>query len=93
MLHTWPNGQVFFSKYQRVGSDGLPECVRIRRTYVKETNVTRRQQVGRGLDLSMAIDLGRRAAGSRLVKMMIYDPIDYIPTAYEKLKTKLKTKM
>ena len=31
-----PNGQVFFSKYQRVGSDRLPECVRIRRTYVRK---------------------------------------------------------
>ena len=41
----------------------------------------KRQQVGRGLDLSTAIDLGRRPASSRLGKMMINDAIDYVQTA------------
>ena len=99
-----PNGRVFFAKHQRVGRDKLPERVRIRRTYIRKigprrqkirrigpTNQhRRRQQVGRGLDLSTAIDVGRRAAGSRLGKIMINDAIDYLPTAYKKIKTKLK---
>ena len=34
----------------------------------------------------MAIDLGRRVAGSKLGKMMINEAIDYIPTAYKKIK-------
>ena len=44
---------------------------------------TRRQQAGAGLDLSTTIDLGRKAAGSKLGKMMIND---YIPIAYKKKK-------
>ena len=44
----------------------------------------RRQQAGAGLDLSTAIDLDRKAVGSKLGKMMINDAIDYIPTAYKK---------
>ena len=36
----------------------------------------------------MTIDLGRRATGSRIGKMMINAVTDYIPTAYKKLKTK-----
>ena len=101
-----PNGRVFFVKYQRVGRERLPERVKIRRTYVRKTGPRRqrirrigprnqrrrRQQVGRGLDLSMAIDLGRRTAGSRLGKMMINNAIEYIPTAYKKIKNKIKTK-
>ena len=81
----------------------LPECVRIRRTYVRKIGPRRqrirrigprnqhrkRQHVGRALDLPTAIDLGRRAAGPRLGKMMINDAIDYHPTALiKKLKTK-----
>ena len=42
------------------------------------------QQAGAGLDLLTAIDLGRKAAGYKLGKMMIDDTIDYIPTAYKK---------
>ena len=71
-----PNGRVFFAKCQRVGRDRLPERVRIRKTFVRKIGPRRqrirkigprnqrrkRQQVGRGLDLSTAIDLGRRAA-------------------------------
>ena len=81
----------------------LPECVRIRRTYVRKFGARRqrirrigrknqhrkKQHVGRGPDLPTAIDLGRRAAGSRLGKMMINDAVDYHPTALiKKLKTK-----
>ena len=101
-----PNGRVFFAKYQRVGRDRLPERVKIRRTYVRKIGPRRqrirkigprdqhgrRQQVGRGLDLSTAIDLDKRAAGSRLGKMMINDAIDYILTAYKKIKNKKQKK-
>ena len=101
-----PNGRVFFAKYQRFGRDKLPERVKIRRTYVRKIGPRRqrirrtgprnqrrkRQQVCRGLDLSMAIDLGRRAIASRLSKMMVNDAIDYILTAYKKIKNKINNK-
>ena len=45
----------------------------------------RRQQAGGGLDITPAIDLGKRAVGLKLGKMMINDTIDYIPTAYKKI--------
>ena len=68
-------------------------CVGIAKTYVwkigsrrqrirrigPRNRQRRRQQAGAGLDLSTAIDLGRKAAGSKLGKMMINDAIDYIP--------------
>ena len=38
--------------------------------------------------ISFAIDLGRQVANSRHSKMIIMDAIDYIPTAYKKLKMK-----
>ena len=101
-----PNCRVFFAKYQRFGRDKLPERVKIRRTYVRKIGPRRqrirragprnqrrkRQQVCRGLDLSMAIDLGRRAVASRLSKMMVNDAIDYILTAYKKIKNKINNK-
>ena len=101
-----PNVRVFFAKYQRVGRDRLPERVRIRRAYVRKIGSrrqrirkigprnqrTKRQQVGRDLDLSTAIDLGKRAVGSRLGKIMINGAINYIPTAYKKMKNKIKNK-
>ena len=101
-----PNGPVFFAKYQWVGRDRLPERVRVRRTYVRKIGSRqqrtrrigprnqrrKRQQVGRGLHLSTAIDLGRRASSSRQDKIMINDAIDYIPTFYEKIKNKIKKK-
>ena len=31
-----PNGRVIFAKYQRVGRQRLPECIRIRRTYTRK---------------------------------------------------------
>ena len=40
----------------------------------------------------MAIDLGRRAAGSKLSKMMINDTIDYIPTTCKKINNKITKK-
>ena len=46
----------------------------------------RRQQVGAGLKIAMAIDLCKKVAGSKLCKMMINDAISYIPTAYKKNK-------
>ena len=80
-----------------------PTRVRIARTYVKKIGPrwqririishrirhTRRQQAGAGLDLSSAIGLGRKAAGSKLGKMMIND---YIPMAYKKIKYKVTNK-
>ena len=52
----------------------------------------RRQQAGAGLNLSTTLDLGRKAAESKLSKMMINDAIDYIPTAYKKIKNKITNK-
>ena len=52
----------------------------------------RRKQAGAGLDLSTTIDLGRKAASSKLGKMMINDAIDYIPTAYKKIENKITNK-
>ena len=83
-----------------------PTQVRIGRTYVRKIGPRqqrirkmgprnrrrRRQQAGAGLDLSTAIDLGRKAAGSKLSKMMINKVIDYIPTAYKKIKNKITNK-
>ena len=100
-----PNGRVIFEKILRVGRDRLPERVRIRRTYLRNIGPRRqrirrigprnqhrkRQQVGRGLDLSTAIDIVRKAAGSRLSKM-INNAIEYIPTVYKKIKNKIKNK-
>ena len=40
----------------------------------------------------MAIDLARKAAGSKLSKMMINDAIDYIPTVYNKMKNIITNK-
>ena len=92
-----PNGRVFFAKYKRVNRHGLALTqVRIARTCVRKIGPrrqrirrfdprnkrTRRQQAATGLDLAMTIELVRRAAGSRLGKMMINDAIDTIPTAY-----------
>ena len=37
-----------------------------------------------GLHLSTTRDLGRRAAGSKIGKVMVNDAIGYIPTAYKK---------
>ena len=40
----------------------------------------------------MAIDLGRKTAGSKLGKMIINDAIDCIPTTYKKIKNKIINK-
>ena len=40
----------------------------------------------------MAIDLVRKAAGSKLGKMMINDAIGYIQTTYKKIKKKISNK-
>ena len=102
-----PNGRVFFARYQRVNRHALaPTQVRVVRTYVRKIGPRRhrirrlgprnwqirRQQVGAGLDLSTIIDLSRKAAGSKLGKMIINDAIDYIPTAYKKIKNKITNK-
>ena len=102
-----PNGRVFFEKYQRIDRHALaPTQVKIARTYVQKIGPRRqrirrigprsmqgrRQQAGAGLDLSTAIELGRKATGSKLGKMMINNAIDYIPTAYEKIKNKITNK-
>ena len=102
-----PNDRVFFAKYQRVSKHVLtPTRVRMARTYVRKIGPRRqrisrigprnrrrrRQQAGAGLDLTTAINLGRNAAGSKLGKMMINDAIDYIPTAYKKIKNKITNK-
>ena len=42
--------------------------------------------------MATAIDLGKKAAGSKLGKMMINDALDYIPAAYKKNKSKITNK-
>ena len=99
-----PNGCVFFAKHQRVCRHALtPTRIRIARTYVRKIGSTqqrirkighknrrrRRQQAGAGIDLSTAIDLSRKVAGSKIGKMIVNDAVDYIPTAYKK-KQKIK---
>ena len=99
-----PNSRIFFAKYKRGNRHALALTqVRIARTYVRKTEMARqrirqfgsrnkrkrRQQAGVGLHIATAIDLGKRAAGSKLDKMMIND---YIPTAYKKIKNKITNK-
>ena len=101
------NGHVFFAKHQKVGRYTLaPTRVWITRTYIskirpRQQRVRRigpknqrrkRQQTEAELDPSTAIDSGRRAAGSRIGKMMINDAIDYIPMAYKKINNKIINK-
>ena len=93
------HGRVFFAKYQKVGREILPEQVKIRKTYVRKIEPRRqhhrrKKQASRSPDSNMifsVIDLGRQAAGSRLGKMIIKDAVDYIPTAYKKIKNKKKS--
>ena len=101
-----PNGCVFFGKYQRVNRNALaPTQVRIARVYVWKigprqqriwrivpTNRRRRQQAGAGLDLSTAIDLDRKAAGSKLSKMMINDAIRLYSNSLLKIKNNITNK-
>ena len=90
----------FFAKYQRVDRHVLTPTrvrkIRPRRQRIKKIGPRnrhrRRQQASAGLDLSTAIDLGRKAAGFKLGKMMINDAIDYILTAYTKIKNKITNK-
>ena len=104
---TATNGRVFFAKYQRVCRHAMtPTRVRIARTYGRKigsrrqrirkigprNRQRRRQYVVTGLDLSTAIDLDRKAAGSKFRKMLINDAIDYIPTAYKENKNKITNK-
>ena len=91
-----PKGRLFFEKYERVNRHALATTqVRIARTYVRKIGLRRhrtrrfgprkkrkrRQQDGAGLNIAAAKDLGKRAAGSKLGKMMINYAIDYIPAA------------
>ena len=84
-----PNGQVFFEKYERVNRHALaPTQIRIARSYVRKIGPSRqgrfclrnkgkrRQQAAAGLDVGTARELGKRASGSKLGKMMINDAID-----------------
>ena len=102
-----PNVRVFFAKYQRVGRHVLnPTGVRINRPYVRKIGPRRqrtrrygprnkrrrRQQAGAGIDLSRAIDLGKKAASSSVGQMIIKDAINAFPTAYKKIKSKTTNK-
>ena len=83
------------TKYQRVNRHAIaPRQLKIARTYVRKIGLRwrRRQHAGAGLDLSTAIDLGRKAAGSKLGKVMINDAIHYLPTACKKIKNKITNK-
>ena len=94
-----PNDPVFFARYKEINRHILaPTQEKIARTYVGKMESRRqrirrfgprnkrkrRQQVGAGLDMATAIDLGKRAAGSKLGKMVINDATDYIRTACKK---------
>ena len=46
----------------------------------------------RGIDLSRAIDLGKKAASSSVGQMIIKDAINAFPTAYKKIKSKTTNK-
>ena len=59
---------------------------------VRETDVEEGNKPGPRLDLSTAIDLGRRAAAFKLGKMMINDAVDYFPIAYKIMKNKITNK-
>ena len=102
-----PNGRVLFAKHERVHRHSIaPNQVRIARTNVQKIRPSRkrigrfrlrnerkwRQQVGAGLNIATAIDIGKRAAGSKLAKMIIIYAIDYIPTAYKKIKNRITKK-
>ena len=102
-----PNGRVFFAKYERANRHALaPTQVKINRNYVGKIGQRRQRkrtiaprsrrkrqgQAGAGLDLATAIDSGRRATGSNLGKTIIRDAIDYLPTAYKKIKKKITNK-
>ena len=95
------------AKYQRVGRHALNSTrLRINGTYkqkislrrqricrYKQTNTCRqRQQAGASIDLSTAIELGKKVGGSSVGKMIIIDAINARPTAYRTLKAKWQIK-
>lgn len=96
---TLPNGRTFYAKYVRLSTGNLPPNVRIARTYVQKIGPKRqrkhRAQRGKGLlippqaVLSVALDMGKRAGNNELGQMIIKNAIDFIPTAYTKIKNKL----
>ena len=56
------------------------------------TLIPLRQQAGAGIDLSTAIDLRKKAAGSSVGQIIIKDAINGLPTAYKKIKSKITNK-
>ena len=102
-----PSSRIVHARCQKVGRHVLnPTRVRTTRTYVRKivpwrqrirrlgprNQRRRRQQAGRGLDVATAFDQGKKAAGSKLSKMLINDAIDCIPTAYINIKNKMRNK-
>ena len=75
--------RIVITYVQKIG----PRRQRIRR--IDPRNRQRRQQAGGGLDM---VFLGRKAACSKLGKMMINDAKDYISTTYKKTKNKITSK-
>ena len=95
------NGRTFYAEYDRVPRNHLPQNMRVWQTYVRKIGPRRqrelRQQTGRGLLpsealLSSAFDLTKRAGNSILGQMIIKDAIDFVSTAYAKIKNRLKKK-
>ena len=102
-----PNGHVLFVKDERVHRHSIvPNQVRIARKNAQKIGPSRkrierlglrnerkwRQQPGAGLNIATAIDIAKRAAGSKLAKMIIIYVIDYIPTAYKRIKNRITKK-
>ena len=96
-----PNGRTFYAKYARVTRNQLPQNIRVRRAYVRKIGPRRqrkrRKQGGRGLLLSkallsLAFDLTKREGNSKLGQMIIKRAIDFVPTAYAKIKNRFKKK-
>ena len=96
-----PNGRTLYVKYARVARNQLPENVRVQRAYIRNIGPRRqrkrRKQGDRGLLsskalLSLAFHLTKRAGNSKLGQMIIKHAIDFVPTAYAKIKNRFKKK-
>ena len=62
------------------------------RRYGPRNKRRRRQQAGAGIDLSTTIDLGKKAVRSPVGQMIIKDAVNALPTAYQKIKSKITNK-
>lgn len=95
-----PNGRVIYAKYQKFARNVLLERVKVGITNVRKIGPRRqrkqRNEAGRGMPtqvlISTAIALETKVAKSNIGKTIIKYAIDYIPTTYQKLNSKIKIK-